>query len=199
MPLEITLSIIFFCFIVVLYLLSFFLSKKTSAESIEIIEQASESATEIMTQAELSSIEISVQERILLKESLKSFEFQLNKLRSEISDGSKKEGDKGIELFNTGLTSSLDEYQKQLAKSVAGFQDSLSTLHQNQINQTLSETTKEIEEYKKNQLQLFNENILKILEKTILDASSQIISVDQHRDIIFGCFEKAKKEGLFNK
>lgn len=217
MPIEITLSIIFLSLILLLFILSYLVSKKSNPISSELLSKTRLEATEIMTQAELASIEMSVQERILLKESLKSFEFQLNSLKTEISEGLKKEGERGKEAlvkqgrqldtqsqemvkeFQKNLTQSLETYELKLKESVDGFQNSLMKLQQNQISETLATTTEEIEKYKKDQIELVNENILKILEKTVLEASSQIISVDQHREIIFACFEKAKNEGLFKK
>ena len=164
--------------------------EENGEKSFLFTEQAMKKAQDILEEAELESIKLVHERRSQLDaitkkyaEDLSSF-FNILKSRAEQADLTNQEAVENrinqlFEQFETRLTDHLLKIEQQSTTSVEAEISSIRTL---------------IDGYKQQQLQLIDENIIAMLEKTLSLVIPKKLTLKDQLDLVNEALEKAKAE-----
>lgn len=175
-------------------------------KAVKIIDDANNKALDIVNKVALSTDVVSEnfnrEISHISSSQIKEFEKATSdfiKLYSQILQDLKI---KNIEVFQT----TSKDIETNTMEEIKNFKESmqkLTTLSQEEvkgkINSDYEAAKKEIEGYKKEELQRIDLGIYELLEKTAKLVLGKALSLSEHEDLIEESLEKAKKEGIFKQ
>ncbi len=217
----------FFTIIVGLFIIYYAFVRKNNSDSTsvqeytkkgqELIHQASLEAQQIITNAELDSIKHTAQEKIESRERLNTYEYKLNILLNEIIANLSQ----SAKLTEQEINKVAEQFEQQTHKVIKHSSQELDRKLQHHfaiIEETLSKTTQEIrerttttlseefhkiqaelKEYRQQRIAIVDADIAKIIEQVLKNTSGQVISTDQHLQLIIQALEQAKKDNFFKE
>lgn len=173
-------------------------------EAYELMQNATQKAEDILTGAETESLKIATSAKLgtelfeteyskkldgALKESLDQYKSLISTLE-KTSLETQKETE---EAMKTRINSALLSFEQNLSNYLSqAEQKSFES-----INLELRSARSLIDTYKTQQLQLIDENIIAVLERTLSLVLRNKISLKDQMDLVFEALEKAKIEKFF--
>ncbi|MCL4338532.1 hypothetical protein M1271_02490 [Patescibacteria group bacterium] len=185
---------------------------KTKTESADILSKAIRQANKILVNSELKGLRIVAKEKLDSKkiadeyqEHIKSLEQKLEKQYAQQLEDTQEGYNIFLSTVEKSLQERIDQNQKMLEARALAFIDHSERLMeqftesmQNQVREKvekeLQQAKAEIETYKQRRMQILDENIIEILEKTLHVALGKKLSLADQSDLIYQALEDAKKE-----
>ena len=178
----------------------------------QIIHDAQEKANKILTNAELKGIEYSSRQKLDVEKIQAEYIKSIKELETVLTNQFKISLDKAGETYQ-GFISVLQENLRQqemknqhllqeksdkLASSaqstMSAFIKEINDKVKRQIDDELKVVKNEVEMYKKKRLDIINQYIIDILEKTLEETLGKKLTLSEHSDLIFNALESAKDQ-----
>src|SRR3989344_500911 len=160
-------------------ILFLFLTGKKSSKTSEADKPLEEKSAKILHDA------IQKANKILVNAELKVTEY-MSQLEIKLHD----EELKNQAVFHDKVTAMINNSQSALANFIVEINSKI----KKQIDDELSNVKAEIEKYKQRRIDVINQNIVDILEKTLEETLGKKLSLDEHSEIILQALEQAKTE-----
>lgn len=187
----------------------------TDDKSAQIVHSAAQKADEIVAQAEIEGIKIAAESKLGANLFQKTYDEKLQKALDEAKQEFATELEKALKNYQTTLDNlqkkSLDQQQEletlvkqKINDTLLKFEENLSTYLTSAeqksfeaINLELKSARQLIDTYKSQQLQLIDENIVAVLERTLSLVTRDKLSLKEQLDLVYEALEKAKVEKFF--
>ena len=186
--------------------------KPLEEKSAKILHDAIQKANKILVNAELKGIEYISRQKLESEKLFGSYKEQMEgvegKLLERFSQSMLKmekafteymsqleiklhdEELKNQAVFHDKVTAMINNSQSALANFIVEINSKI----KKQIDDELSNVKAEIEKYKQRRIDVINQNIVDILEKTLEETLGKKLSLDEHSEIILQALEQAKTE-----
>lgn len=179
-------------------------ANQTINQNYHSIDEAAKKADAIITQAELEGIKIASGTGM----EVALFEKELKGKLNQAVDGAVREYQKFLADLSQSTLKSQEDIELQVRQSInlvlSDFESKLShfiSLSEEKSTQTIElELQKErqsIDQYRKQQLALIDENIVAVLERTLSLVMRQKLTLQDQLDLIYEALKKAKIEKFF--
>lgn len=203
------------------YLIAKFVLKKTPQEvaaqekADEIIHSAAQRADQIVSQAEVEGVKIASETKLganlfqqtydqkleaALEEARKQFADDLQRTQQnyqgmlgKLEQDSAKQQQELEELMKTKINDTLLKFEQNLSNYLTSAEQKSFEA----INLELKSARQLIDTYKTQQLQLIDENIVAVLERTLSLVTRNKLSLKEQLDLVYEALEKAKVEKFF--
>lgn len=173
-------------------------------KAVKMIDDANNQALDIVNKVTLSTDVVSenFKEDLLRISSIQIKEFEkatsnFTSLYSQVLQDLKT---KNIEIFQN-ISKDIEVNTNEEIKNFKESMQKLTTLSQKEVRKKIDIdyeiSKKEIEAYKKEELQKIDSGIYELLEKMSKLVLGKALSLSEHEDLIEKSLEKAKKEGIF--
>jgi len=180
-----------------------------------IIHKALRQAQKILVKAELSGLSLIAREKLESKRLASEYQLELRKVMEEIKLQLQKTSNDAEKSYISFLKEIEDRVGRDLTKKqevlevkidsffektqtlLTEFVDDLHDQTQTQLDKEIGNAKKIIEEYRVQRLQIVDENIVAILEKTLNITLGKKLTLSEQTELIYEALEEAKKENFF--
>lgn len=188
------------------------LFRETKNKSYDILSGAVKKADTILANAELRGIKLFSKEKIDARRVTEEYHNRVKEIEAQFTKRFETrilESEKSYQDFLTNIENTLQTHiqtsQKKVEDQAIGMinrsETLLSKTVQNlesqvkvQLDQELAQAKAEIESYKNKRLQILDQNIVEILEKTLAVTIGKKLSLADQSDLIYKALEEAKIE-----
>lgn len=186
--------------------------REAAQKSHHLIMQALHKSQAILGQAETESIDVVKKSKSQTQDLEEKYTAEMSKLIKEMESGFSKEiaqAEKEYTAYLMALreqsqiiqASSLELTNKRSTEILAKFESNLAAFLSQTEKQSLTSIDNEIqasrqliENYKQQQLQIIDENIIAMLEKTLSLVLAKKITLNDELDLVYEALDKAKAE-----
>ena len=158
----------------------------------KILRRARHRALRIVRDARDRAVEIISQAGELAGQQDKWLDEQVKKATEEKLAGYKEMLDKLYQDVKAQAESEMDEFESVLEKETVGGQQVVTT----KIEAEYQEARKRVSEFEAEKMKQVEEAALRVMGEVLKKATGKVLSLEQHKDLIRGAVEEARREHI---
>lgn len=181
----------------------------------EILQTASQEAQKLLVDAELEGLSFIAKQKIEGRRVAQQHQERMADLIQAVNDRIKDQADQAnlaynrfikdleekmtqdLNLKQASMDKRLDDFFGKAESLLESFVNDLQRRTQTQVDQEIGNAKKIIEEYQRKRLEVIDENIVAIIEKTLNITLGKKLTLADQTELVYEALEEAKKENFF--